>query len=400
MENGVGLNPLTRFAGASPRGEHLGSRSSPSAKRVEGEVARSVGGGSGPRRWNATLLAALLTLGAAPAPTGVALNTLLAEAPAPKLSDYRLLDAQGRPDPRLTPYALNTPLFSDYAEKERFLYLPPGTRARYRSAGVFDFPVGTTLVKTFAYPADFRRPNDDVRKLETRLLIRKRAGWAAATYVWNQAQTEAVLKRAGARLDVSFIDAAGRTRQVDYAVPNQNQCKECHQLDKTLVPIGPKARNLNGDFAYSRGTENQLAHWSRAGLLAGAPKPAAAPRTARWDDPAQPLAARARAYLDANCAHCHQPRAIAGNSGLYLNLEETRGPAQGIGKRPVAAGRGSGDLEVAIEPGHPEASIIAYRMASSEPGVMMPELGRSLIHQEGLELIRAYIKGMGSPEKP
>ena len=345
-------------------------------------------------------LAALLMLSAAPAPNGVALNVLLAETPAPKLSDYHLLDAQGRLDPRLTPYDLNTPLFSDYAEKQRFLYLPPGTRVRYRSAGVFDFPVGATLVKTFAYPADFRRPNANVRKLETRLLIRKRAGWTATAYVWNEAQTEAMLKRAGARLDVSFIDAAGRTRQVDYAVPNQNQCKECHQLDKTLVPIGPRARNLNGDFAYPGGVENQLAHWRRTGLLTGASKASAAPRTARWDDPAEPLAARARAYLDANCAHCHQPRAIAGNSGLYLNLEETRGPAQGIGKRPVAAGRGSGDLEVSIEPGVPEASIIVHRMASTEPGVMMPELGRSLVHEEGLDLVRAYIKGMSGAQKP
>lgn len=345
----------------------------------------------------------LLALGAAaPAPGPVDLKTLLAATPAPTLAAYRLFtdDAGRHANAAVTPYALNTPLFSDYAEKQRFLYLPPGTHARYRQSGVLDFPVGATLVKTFAYPADFRRPNADVRKLETRLLIRKRTGWVATTYVWNDAQTEAVLKRAGARLEVSFIDAAGRTRQVDYAVPNQNQCKECHQLDKTLTPIGPKARNLNGDFAYASGSENQLAHWSRAGLLTGSPKPAAAPRTARWDNPAEPLAARARAYLDANCAHCHQPRAIASNSGLFLNLEETRGPAQGIGKRPVAAGRGSGNLEVAIEPGHPEASILLYRMASTEPGVMMPELGRSLTHEEGLALIRAYIKGMGAAQKP
>lgn len=218
----------------------------------------------------------------------------------------------------------------------------PGAKARYRADGVLDFPVGATLVKTFAYPADFRRPDEKVRYLETRLLIHKREGWVALAYVWNAEQTEAVLKRAGARLDVGFVDAHGQTRTVDYAVPNQNQCKECHQLDKTLQPIGPKARNLNGDFAYAAGTENQLAHWSRLGLLSGAPKPQDAPRTAHWDDPAEPLEARARAYLDANCAHCHNPRAVASNSGLFLNLEETRPAALGVGKGPVAAGRGSG----------------------------------------------------------
>lgn len=340
-------------------------------------------------------LAALACLGAAPAPAGVALETLLAEGPAPKLSDYHLFRDAGAREPNgLTPYSLNTPLFSDYAEKFRFLYLPPGTKAAYRAEGVLDLPVGATLVKTFAYPADLRRPAEKIRYLETRLLIHKREGWVAQTYVWNAEQTEAVLKRAGARLDVSFVDTQGRTRQVDYAVPNQNQCKECHQLDKTLTPIGPKARNLNGDYAYASGTENQLAHWSRLGLLAGAPAPKDIPRTARWDDPKVPVAARARAYLDANCAHCHNPRAVASNSGLFLNLEETRPAALGVGKGPVAAGRGSGGLMVGIDPGHPDASILAYRMASTEPGVMMPELGRSLTHEEGLALIRAYIAGM------
>jgi len=347
----------------------------------------------------AAILAALVCLGAAPQPPVVSLETLLAEAPAPKLADYRLFTDAGarRPNARLTPYGLNTPLFSDYAEKLRFLYLPPGTKARYRAEGAFDFPVGATLVKTFAYPADLRRPDADIRYLETRLLIRKRAGWVALAYVWNADQTEAVLKRAGARLDASFTDGQGRARRVDYAVPNQNQCKECHQLDKTLVPIGPKARNLNGAFAYAEGRENQLARWTRTGLLAGAPKPEAAPRAARWDDPAEPLAARARAYLDANCAHCHNPRAVASNSGLFLGLEETRAPALGIGKRPVAAGRGSGGLEVSIEPGHPDASILTYRMASTEPGVMMPELGRTVTHEEGLALVRDWIAGMKAP---
>ena len=344
-------------------------------------------------------LAALVCLGAAPAAEPVALQTLLAEAPAPTLADYHLFtDAQARhPNAGLTPYALNTPLFSDYAEKVRLIYLPPGAKAAYRADGVLDLPVGATLVKTFAYPADFRRPDDKVRYLETRLLIHKPAGWTAYAYVWNAEQTEAVLKRAGARIDVAFTDAHGQPRTVDYRVPNQNQCKECHQLDKSLTPIGPKARNLNGGFAYAEGTENQLAHWTRLGLLTGAPKPAEAPRTARWDDPAEPIADRGRAYLDANCAHCHNPRGVASNSGLFLNLEETRPTALGIGKHPVAAGRGSGDLRVGIEPGHPEASILAYRMASAEPGVMMPELGRSLTHEEGVALIRQYIAEMKAP---
>lgn len=341
-------------------------------------------------------LAGCLAFGAAPAPDPVALNALLADAPAPSLEAYRLFtDAAGRhPNAGLTPYALNTPLFSDYAEKSRFLYLPPGTTARYRATGALELPVGATLVKTFAYPADFRRPAENVRFLETRLLIHRKSGWVALTYVWDVEQTHAVLKRAGARLDVSFTDAHGQSRTVDYAVPNANQCKECHALSKQITPIGVKARNLNGPFAYATNTENQLAHWTRTGILAGAPSPEKAPRAAVWDNPAEPVEGRARAYLDANCAHCHNARGMASNSGLFLDLEETRASAIGIGKRPVAAGRGSGGLDFAIAPGHPDASIIALRMASTEPGVMMPELGRSLVHEEGLALIRDYIAKM------
>jgi uncharacterized repeat protein (TIGR03806 family) len=341
-------------------------------------------------------LAGLLLLGAAPAPAGVSQDALQADAPAPKLSDYGFFADVGarRPNARVTPYALNTPLFSDYAEKFRYLYLPPGARARYRAEGVLDLPVGAALIKTFAYPADFRRPDEAVRFIETRVLIHKPQGWTAQAYVWNAEQTEAVLKRAGARIDVAFLDAHGKPVTVDYAVPNQNQCKECHQLDKVISPIGPKARNLNGAYAYAEGSENQLIHWTRLGLLDGAPKPAEAPRTPRWDDPAEPLDGRARAYLDGNCAHCHNPHGVASNSGLFLTLEETSPVAIGVGKHPVAAGRGSGDLKDDIVPGHPEDSILAYRMASEEPGVMMPELGRSMTHDEGVALIRAWIAAM------
>ncbi|MGZ6039603.1 MAG: SO2930 family diheme c-type cytochrome [Phenylobacterium sp.] len=349
-------------------------------------------------------LAALVLLGAAPAPEsgGVALTTVLSATPAPTLAAYRLFTDEGadHANAGVTPYALNTPLFSDYADKTRFLYLPPGTHAAYRAQGVVELPVGAALIKTFAYPADFRRPAEKVRKIETRLLIHRRSGWVALTYVWNDEQTQAVLKRAGKRLDVSFVDAHGQARQIDYRVPNQNQCKECHSLSGWIAPIGVKARNLNGVFAYPQGAENQLAHWTRAGLLIGAPAPDKAPRTAVWDDPAEPLAARGRAYLDGNCGHCHNPKGMASNTGLFLDLEEARPARYGVGKRPVAAGKGSGDLETDLVPGRPDASIIAYRMASTDPGVMMPELGRSIVHDEGLALVREYIARMQAKPGP
>ena len=352
-------------------------------------------------RRSLVLLAALFGLGAASPPPAVDLGVVLQEAPAPRLSDYRLFVDAGadRPNGRVVPYTLATPLFTDHAEKSRLVFTPPGRKIGYTATGVLDFPVGAVLVKTFAYPADLRRPDREVRKVETRLLIHKASGWTAQTYVWNAEGTEAVLKRAGARLPVRFNDPKGVQVDLDYAVPNQNQCKTCHQLEGAVTPIGPKARNLNREVALTGGGQaNQLEYWRQAGLLDGAPPPPARPRLATWDDASQPLDARARAYLDVNCGHCHNPSGSASNSGLFLTAEETRPAALGIGKPPVAAGRGAGDLLVGVDPGHPDRSILAYRMASMEPGVMMPELGRTLRHEEGLDLVRAWIRAL--PPQP
>ena len=211
----------------------------------------------------ACALAGAFFLGAqAPQTTAVDQSLLLADDPAPTLDAYHLfIDAAGRaPNAGVVPYALNTPLFSDYAEKFRYVFVPPGKTANYTKEGVLEFPVGTTLVKVFAYPADFRKPNDKLRYIETRLLIHKADGWVPLTYVWNDAQDKAELKRAGQRVPVTFINPQGATQSIDYGVPNANQCKKCHSLSNVVTPIRPKARNLNGDYAYASGIENQLAH--------------------------------------------------------------------------------------------------------------------------------------------
>jgi len=331
------------------------------------------------------VIAALLALGAAPAPHVDAVR-LLAAAPAAKLSDYGLFaDAHGRvPAPGVEHYTLNTSLFSDYAEKFRYVWLPPGKPARYTATGVLEFPVGTTIVKSFAYPADFRAPDAKIRIIETRLLVRRTEGWVPLSYVWNAAGTEAVLQRAGVRLPVQFIDTHGTARSLDYAVPNVNQCKQCHGQDNVATPIGPTAANLNDG--------SQLQRWAAAGQLTALP--ATLPRLARWDDAAEPLPARARAYLEVNCGHCHSRAGFASNSGLYLQADEPVPAHQGINKRPVAAGRGSGGRSFSIVPGQPDASILAHRMESTEPGVMMPQFGRTVTHEEGVALVRAYIAAL------
>ncbi len=160
------------------------------------------------------------------------------------------------------------------------------------------------------------------------------------------------------------------------------------------MPLGPKARNLNGDLAYAGGTANQLAHWSSLNILDGAPGPADAPKVPDWRDASAPLEHRARAWLDVNCAHCHRREGPASNSGLFLTYGEQEPTALGIMKRPVAAGRGSGDRQFDIKPGDPDSSILLYRVQSTEPGIMMPELGRHIGDPDAVALLREWIAAL------
>ena len=315
-----------------------------------------------------------------------------------KLSEFGFFKmplASLEPAGDILPYDLNSPLFSDYAFKARFIKLPPGRQAAYSSTDVMEFPEGTVLIKNFYYPADFRKPEADRRIIETRLLIREVIGWNALTYIWNEEQTDAVLEIAGSTVPVSWIDTNGKSQAIHYSVPNLVQCKSCHEKNSRMVPIGPSAGQLNKSYPYKDGHQNQLSRWSSAGLLSSLPPDGEWPVIPVWDDPETgSLAARARAWLDVNCAHCHRREGPAKNTGLYLTFEETDPYKLGIRKPPIAAGRGSGGLKYGIVPGNPDASILVHRIQSLDPGVMMPELGRKMLHEEGITLIRAWIAEM------
>jgi uncharacterized repeat protein (TIGR03806 family) len=361
--------------------------------------------------WKTTLIgwASLLPLAAAgcgsrsthePALPPAAEVTAAAE-PFQRLSQYSLFAGDPKaqePAPGVIPYDLNSALFSDYALKLRFVKLPPGSYAVYRQDEVFEFPIGTIIAKTFAYPRDARDPGQGRRLIETRILKHDVDGWVGLPYIWNKDQTEAALDVAGDTTDVRWIHDDGRTRSVNYIIPNANQCKGCHKAGETMLPIGPKARHLNRDFAYREGTENQLTHWSRLAVLLGAPAPEEAPRMAVWNDPETgSLDHRARAWLEINCAHCHSPQGPARSSGLDLLASQRNPTSFGVNKAPVAAGIGSGGFALDIVPGKPDQSILAYRIASTHPGVMMPELGKRLVHEEGVALVREWIKAMPGP---
>ncbi len=293
------------------------------------------------------------------------------------LSDFGFFEnpSEQMPTAGVSPYRLNTPLYSDGAEKLRFVYLPDGAQMKEQGEGLLDIPVGGALIKTFAFEQDGAR-----RLIETRVLLHRAEGWLALPYLWNEEQTEARLAIAGARVDLTTPQGEA----ISYRVPNKNQCKECHGLDGAVTPIGPKARNLSREWL--------------AGMVAAAhldTMPKDADLLPVWEERGKAdVATAARAYLDVNCAHCHRPGATASNSGLDLRWEQDSPDAIGIRKRPVAAGRGAGGHLFDIVPGSPDTSILTYRMASSEPGVAMPELGKSTVDEDGLDIVRRWIVGM------
>ena len=342
------------------------------------------------------------------------------DAPPEKLSDWNVVFADGDSfelNDQVVAYDLNTPLFSDYALKLRSVWVPEGATVEYRAQGPMDFPIGTIFSKTFHYEkaADFNAAEFKVVKadreseldvagflslkkhvlIETRLLIHYAEGWKALPYVWNDAQDEAFLSIAGDIRRVEILD--GEDAGIfTYFVPDANQCGGCHTTNhssKALQPIGPTAWQLDRDYRYGGLTANQLQHWHDIGFLDEVGD--AHPHGASWARPeGASLQDRSKAYLDVNCAHCHNRDGAADTSGLDLALSTPVGRRYGVCKPPVAVGRGSGDRPYDIYPGRTEDSIMIYRMQHSDPAIAMPELGRSIVHVEAIELLSEWVASM------
>lgn len=349
-----------------------------------------------------------------------------------KLSAWNLVLSDGKTltlNAGVVPYDLNSALFSDYAFKLRAVYVPPGAQIGYKADGTLDFPVGTAIAKTFYYPKatgtdaaytgvvqrlqDEQGSSIDLAThvlVETRILVRQSDGtWSGLPYVWDADQKDATLKIGGATAKLELVPGTGATEKFDYSVPNAQQCQKCHSTEnaggKGILPIGPKARNLNKSYAYSATlSANQLAHWDNLKILSGFPGVSAAPVNADWTDTAQTLEARAKAYLDVNCAHCHNPGGNASQSGLMLDfatIGSTAAPEQwGVCKKPLAYGGPGAPYRYGIEPGKADESILLYRMAHTGTADVMPALGRKVNHTEAIALVRDWINQLTLPACP
>jgi uncharacterized repeat protein (TIGR03806 family) len=330
-------------------------------------------------------------------------------APFPrKLSETGIFAStrEHRVAPGVIPYTVNAPLWSDHAAKERFLAIPgdgrigleehtasppaPGSPAGWR------FPDGTVLVKTFSMDMERGNPRSR-RRLETRLLHLQENGaqgsgerhWRGYVYVWNEEQTDAELLDAAGADTLLKIRVGDRTVEQNYRFPSRAQCVHCHTVPAGFV-LGVNTMQLNRDHDYGGAVANQLATLEHIGLFTNKlPRPPAElPRLADFNDPSAPLEQRARAYLHANCSHCHRK---GGDDWFRLPATLALGDMGVVGV-PAETDFGIKDAKI-VAPGHPELSIIPHRMSLTGLG-RMPHIGSRVVDEAGVELICDWIKAM------
>ena len=288
----------------------------------------------------------------------------------PELSDYNIfkdIPSNLNPSSDFRLYELSTQLFTDYAEKQRLIKIPAGTKMSAIDNGLLEFPDGTIIAKTFFYYNDKRDTAKGKKIIETRLLMKSGSTWSAGTYLWNDAQTDGKLLTTAVNKSINWIDAAGNPNIISYHVPSKNECNTCHQSNHTLIPIGLKVRNLNRDVLRSNSTVNQLQYFYSSGLI-NPIDPANFTALPNWQNPSFSIEQRTRAYLDVNCAHCHSKQGFAADKNLFFGyeipLEET-----GIKREK-------------------EAIIDRF-----ENGIM-PKLGTTVVDKEALALLKSYINSL------
>lgn len=288
---------------------------------------------------------------------------------AESLSDYGLFQepmAELVPVDSAVEYELASPLFTDYSRKQRLLKLPAGETMEIVDSVTSTFPEGTVVAKTFYYPHDFTDPSQGWRVIETRLLVMREGQWNVATYVWNGAQTDAVLALDGSETPIGWMSESGAERSTDYEIPSEVACVTCHQQGGDVALIGLRPRNLNIEVTRDGVAVNQLEYLASRALLSGA-SPDTVATVPAYEDGALDLESRARGYLDANCAHCHRPDAWKRSANQEFDFRyETPLEETGILDDPR-------EVEDALVDGE------------------MPYTGTTLIHDEGVGLVVEYL---------
>ncbi|MBI1368370.1 MAG: hypothetical protein GC162_06915 [Planctomycetes bacterium] len=309
------------------------------------------------------------------------------------------------PAPGTVPYEVNAPLWSDGAIKQRFIAVPGDAKIEFSPVKPWKFPEGTVLVKTFMLEL---RPGDPTsrRRLETRLLHLEQNHWRGYTYLWNDAQTDAELIGPAAlerTYEVADAGAPGGVRKQTWHFPSRAECTLCHTMPAGFT-LGVNTAQLNRPHDYDGTRLNQLAAFEQMGLFtrpisetltkldaAGHLTSIDLPHLTDPSDASQPLADRARSYMQANCAHCHM-RMGGGNSQFELLSSIPLADMHIVSAPPVHSDMGlTGG--VILAPGDADHSMIPYRMSLLGKG-RMPPAGTNVVDAAGVALLRQWIGEM------
>ena len=314
----------------------------------------------------------------------------------------------------LIPYSVNAPLWSDGAEKDRFIALPRNSQIEfdtvvyphgpeYADRG-WRFPDGAVLVKTFSLDLEQGNPASRQR-LETRLLkFHKMPGnddeygaqfWYGYTYVWNDEQTDAELLEAGG-LDRTFTikdaSAPGGQREQVWRFPSRTECALCHTMASKYV-LGVSTLQMNKAHRYDGIVANQLEVLDQLGVFTEKlTEPVTSlPRLADYHDASADLNLRARAYLHANCAHCHRKWG-GGNADFELQASIPVSQTLTVNTRP-----GQGTFKLAdpriLVPGEPQRSLMLERMKLAGLG-RMPHVASKVIDHQAVTMMTEWIASL------
>lgn len=316
------------------------------------------------------------------------------EVPYQTLSEYNFFDGPIKdlnPVYGVLPYDLISPLFSDYAQKKRFIWMPSGVSASYvNDYSVLDFPIGTMLIKNFYYENIL--PEGTSKILETRLQIKKEEGWVFANYKWNDAQTQASFDLNGSYVPLDFI-VNDVQKSVNYYIPPGPQCLTCHKsFDDVPEPIGVKPQNLNRTMQYANGTMSQLEKWVEMGYLEDT-YPDSINSVVNYEDGSEPLEKRVRSYLDINCAHCHSENRHCNYRPVRFAYHDSENITN-LGVCVQAQEIFDQALTYIVNPGNSERSILSVRLKSEAQELRMPLMGRTIRHDEGIALIETWINSL------
>lgn len=334
----------------------------------------------------------------------------LTQVPYPKLSDYHFFEDEIKnqsPSLNVLPYEPASALFTDYAHKKRFVWMPEGTKATFNNDyDILELPVGAVLIKNFYY--ENVQPSNNTKIIETRLMIRKQSGWIFANYVWNNEQTEAFFDLNGSDVNIEWKDENNITKTATYRIPNEVQCITCHKAKETIngistdvyTPIGIKPQNLNYDYSYSTETKNQLLKWIDEGYLENNFNlPSQENTTIDYNDTSKSIELRARSYVDINCAHCHQNDRHCDYRPMRFAFYESGNTTNGLTNMGVCVSTSDmqdfpAELNQIVTPQNINQSMLFYRMNTTNESYRMPLHGRTLIHTEGVSLMRDWINSL------